>query len=153
MGVLKFIYDWNKELALKFDDTISRDVHYSRRGNIIGKRYCLRVKKKGVGGAEGCSGEIKVEGIDIDYYTTLWYKEENPSIIITMDEKYLNLFEVIEIDNQRKIRFFPYQQEPSDIPYNEENVNKKISVKVGSKNAQNPRVYSKKISEIINTTV
>jgi len=59
---------------------------------------------------EFCIGEIKVEGIDTDCYTTLWYKEDNPSITITMDEKYLNLFEVIEIDNQKQIRFFPYQK-------------------------------------------
>jgi hypothetical protein len=91
-----------------------------------------------------------VEGIDTDYYTTLWYKEDNPSITITMDEKYLNLFEVIEIDNQKQIRFFPYQKQPSDIPYNEDNINKSINVRVGSTNAQKPRDYSKKLSEIIN---
>jgi hypothetical protein len=125
-------------------------VYYSRRGNIEGKRYCIIVKRKGVGGAKDCSGEIKVEGIDTDYYTTLWYKEDNPSITITMDEKYLNLFEVIEIDNQKQIRFFPYQKQPSDIPYNEDNINKSINVRVGSTNAQKPRDYSKKLSEIIN---
>jgi hypothetical protein len=148
-STLKLIYDWYKGLALKFDGTTSRPVSYVRKENIMGKRYLIIVKKKGAGGTKDCTGEIKVEGIDTDYYMTLWYKEDNPSITITMDEKYLNLFEVIDIDNQKRIRFFPYQKEPVDVPY-EDNINKRINVRVGSTNAQKPKDYSKKISEIIN---
>jgi hypothetical protein len=46
-STLKLIYDWHKDLTLKFDGIISRPISYSRRGNIIGKRYCIIVKRKG----------------------------------------------------------------------------------------------------------
>ena len=36
-----------------------------------------------------------------------------------MDEQFLNLFEVIEIDSQKKIRFYPNLHPPSEILYNE----------------------------------
>jgi hypothetical protein len=134
--------------------TTSKDVHYTKGIDLVTNLYCLRVKKKGVGGAENSEGQIKVEGMDSDYYTTQWYKESNPSVLITMDEKYLKLFEVIEIDNQKKIRFYSVSPPGTPkIPYNEENINRKISAKNGSKNARVPRsAYSKKISEIINKT-
>jgi hypothetical protein len=105
-STLKLFYDWNKELTLKCDGTTSKDVHYTKGMDLVTKLYCLRVKKKGVGGAENFEGQIKVEGVDSDYYTTQWYKESNPSVLITMDEKYLKLFEVIEIGTQKKIRFY-----------------------------------------------
>ena len=89
VGASKIIYDWCKELSLKFDGTTSKDVHYLKGMDLVTKLYCLRVKKKGVGGAENSEGQIKVEGMDSDYYTTQWYKESNPSVLITMDEKYL----------------------------------------------------------------
>src|SRR6266581_1177513 len=69
VGALKIIYDWSKELSLKFDGTLSKDVHYSYSGrDLMTNLYCLRVKKKGVGGAENSEGQIKVEGMDSDYY-------------------------------------------------------------------------------------
>jgi hypothetical protein len=155
VGAFKIIYDWSKELALKFDGTVSKDVHYSYSGrDLVTQLYCLKVKKKGVDGAENSEGQIKVDGIDSDYYKTQWYMERNPTVLITMDEKYLKLFEVIEMDNQRKIRFYSVSPLGTpEIPYNEENINRKISAKIGSKNARVPRsAYSKKISEIINKT-
>jgi hypothetical protein len=138
VGGLKLIYDWSKELALKFDGTISKDVHYSIGSgrDLVTQLYCLRVKKKGVV-AESSEGQIKVEGIDSDYYTTLWYNEKNPSVLIAMDEKYLRLFEIIEVGNQRKIRFYSVTPLGTpEIPYNDENINGKISAKIGSKNAR-----------------
>jgi hypothetical protein len=154
VGALKIFYDLRKELALKFDGTSSRDVHYVRYGNLVTKLYCLRVKKKGVGGAENCEAQIKVDGMGSDYFRTQWYNEQDPSPLITMDEKYLKLFEVIEIDNQKKIRFYSVSPPGApEIPYNEENINRKISAKIGSKNARVPHsAYSKKISEIIDNT-
>lgn len=94
---MKLFYDWSKELALKFDSTTSKDIRYSigNGRDLVTELYCLRVKKKGVGGAESCEGQIKVEGMDSDYYTTQWHKERYPSVLITMDEKYLKLFEVL----------------------------------------------------------
>jgi hypothetical protein len=154
VGASKIFYDLGKELALKFDGTCSKDVHYARYGDLVTKLYCLRVKKKGVGGAENCEAQIKVDGMGSDYFRTQWYNEQDPSPLITMDEKYLKLFEVIEIDNQKKIRFYSASPPGTpEIPYNEENINRKISAKIGSKNARVPRsAYSKKISEIINRT-
>lgn len=147
VGALKIFYDLGKELALKFDGTSSKDVHYARYGDLITKLYYLRVKKKGVGGAENSEGQIKVEGMDSDYFRTQWYNEQDPSPLITMDEKYLKLFEVIEIDNQKKIRFYSVSPLGTpEIPYNEENINRKISAKIGSKNARVPHsAFSKKI--------
>jgi hypothetical protein len=53
-----------------------------------------------------------------------------------MNEKYLRLFEIIEIDDQRKIRFYSVTPLGTpEIPYNDENINGKISAKIGSKNA------------------
>gem|GEM_PF-2727665 len=154
VGALKIFYDWNKELSLKFDGTIPKDIHYVRHGDLVTKLYCLRVKKKGVGGAENCEAQIKVEGMGSDYFRTQWYNEQDPSPLITMDEKYVKLFEIIVFDNQKKIRFYQlYPHGTPELAYNEENINKKISAKIGSKNARVPRSsYSKKMSEIIKST-
>jgi hypothetical protein len=154
VGAFKIFHDWRKELALKFECTVSRDRHYARYGDLITKIYCLKIKKIGIGGAENCDGQIKVDGVGQDYFATYWYGEQNPSPLITMDEKYLDLFEIIEMDNQKKIRFYRVcPQAPIELPYNEENIDRKISAKIGSKNARVPRsAYSKKISEVINNT-
>jgi hypothetical protein len=48
VGGLKLIYEWSKELALKFDGTISKEVHYSigNGRDLVTQLYCLRVKRK-----------------------------------------------------------------------------------------------------------
>ncbi|PWU81882.1 MAG: hypothetical protein DLM72_04710 [Candidatus Nitrosopolaris wilkensis] len=54
-----------------------------------------------------------------------------------MDEKYLRLFEIIEVGNQRKTRFYSVAPLGTpEIPYNDENINGKIRSKIGSKNAR-----------------
>ncbi len=152
VGAMKIFFEWRKELGLKFKGTIPRDVHYAKHGDLVTKLYCLRVKKTGVGGAENCEGQIKIDDLGQDYFKTEWYNDDNPTPLITMDEKYLKLFEVIEMDNKKKIRFYRVGRVPIESEYNDENINRKISAKIGSKNARVPRSsYSKKISEIINS--
>ena len=80
----------------------------------------------------------------------LWHDEESKSIPITIDEKHLRLFEIVEKDNQKKIRFYSSSTDMREIPYNEETLNRKLTVRIGSKNAKKPLLpWEKKISEII----
>jgi hypothetical protein len=153
VSAISFFYSLSKEPTLKFEGTVSRDVHYPTY-NLTTKLYCVKVTKKGVGSAKDCQGEIKVEGKDVDYYTTLWYNEVYPVISIMMDEQFLKLFEVIAIGNEKKIRFYSVRHtggiDMIEIPFNDENINKKINVRIGSENARCPRPFSKKMSEVIN---
>ncbi|MFZ0510274.1 MAG: hypothetical protein WAM14_01595 [Candidatus Nitrosopolaris sp.] len=154
VSAISFFYSLTKEPTLKFEGIVSRDVYYPTY-NVKTKLYCLKVKRKGVGGADVCEGQIKVEDKDVDYYTTQWYNEIYPVISITMDEEFLKLFEVIDMASEKKIRFYSVRHaggvDPIEIPYNDDNINKKIKARIGSKNARVPRSpFSKKISEIIN---
>ena len=151
---LKFIYDWRKELALNFDEIVTKEKPYSAQGKERSNlAYCIKIKKRGVGGAEESQGDLKVKGLDTDYNPTIWYGENTRSILITMDDMDLLLFEIVEANNQRMIRFIPKLGSVRQIPYNEENLNRELVVRIGSKNAKTPKPYSKVISQIIGNTI
>jgi hypothetical protein len=151
MAMLKSITNWRKEISLKFDDIAIKEKYYSIGGkDVTNKVYCLTIKKSGVGGADGSEGELKVEGIDKYFNPTIWHDEESKSISITIDEKHLRLFEIVEKDNQKKIQFYSSSRDMREIPYNDENLNRKLTIRIGSKNAKKPLLpWEKKISEII----
>ena len=152
---LKNMIGWRKELELDFGDVSIKEKQYSVGGkDVTNQVYCIIIKKRGIGDVEKCEGKLRVEKIDSDYHPTIWHTSESRYAFITMDHEDLRLFMILEFGDKKEIVFFiPIRNDEIKqyrIPYNEQTLDKKLSIKMGSKSAKIPNSCKEmKISQII----
>jgi hypothetical protein len=152
---LKNILGCKKELDLDFGDVSVKEKQYSIGGrDVTNQVYCIIIKKRGIGSIEKCEGKLRVEKIDSDYHPTVWHTSESRYVFIEMDRKDLRLFMILEFGDKKEIVFYiPIKNDEIKqyrIPYNEQTLDKKLSIKVGSKSAKIPfRCKEMKICQII----
>jgi hypothetical protein len=139
----KAISDLYRENVLKYGEIRVKQQHYSEGGkDILRPAYYLRVKRvRGRGRAEDCNGLITIEGTDVDN-NTVWDGDIPYMPISTQGD--LKLFEISEATQERLliVRSNPDESKETvmqnNIPFPDELTNRKVTIKLGSSNANVP---------------
>ena len=139
----KVISDLYRENVLKYGEIHVKQQHYSEGGkDILRPAYYLRVKRvRGRGRAEDCNGLLTIEGTDVDN-NTVWEGDIPYMPISTQGD--LKLFEISEATQERLliVRSNPDESKETvmqnNIPFPNELTNRKVTIKLGSSNANVP---------------
>jgi hypothetical protein len=139
----KAISDLYRENVLKYGEIHVKQQHYSEGGkDILRPAYYLRVKRvRGRGRAEDCNGLLTIEGTDVDN-NTVWEGDIPYMPISTQGD--LKLFEISEATQERLliVRSNPDESKETvmqnNIPFSNELTNRKVTIKLGSSNANVP---------------
>jgi hypothetical protein len=137
------ISDLYRENVLKYGEIHVKQQHYSEGGkDILRPAYYLRVKRvRGRGRAEDCNGLLTIEGTDVDS-NAVWEGDIPYMPISTQGD--LKLFEISEASQERLliVRSNPDESKETvmqnNIPFPNELTNRKVTIKLGSSNANVP---------------
>jgi hypothetical protein len=153
----KVISDLYRENVLKYDEIHVKQQHYSEGGkDVLRPAYYLRVKRvRGRGRAEDCDGLLTIEGTKVNY-NTVW-DGDIPYIPISTQGD-LKLFEISKNEATQErlliVRSNPDESKETvmqeNIPFPDDLTNRKVTIKLGSSNANVPSSpFVKTVGEII----
>jgi hypothetical protein len=153
----KVISDLYRENVLKYDEIHVKQQHYSEGGkDVLRPAYYLRVKRvRGRGRAEDCDGLHTIEGTKVNY-NTVW-DGDIPYIPISTQGD-LKLFEISKNEATQErlliVRSNPDESKETvmqeNIPFPDDLTNRKVTIKLGSSNANVPSSpFVKTVGEII----